>query len=318
MSAKAYRINEMAEPLLEALDGQVPPLRANYRPAALVPLKPLILDPKSTPVALCNWPHNQLQEDDILLARDNNLEEEPKEVKGQELELNIDIDVREHNVKEEEEKGIDLDIDDAIGDTWGVEEVVDLPDEDFSTAKINQDAFSSLAESAPGKDPILEKAKNSQLVGELVACGEFESATGLLKRQIGVSNTEPFLSIFKKTFNSSRIKISGLPFTNPVELQLSEDGKRPYVMGSIKQLTTMLRAAYKLTTDGKFNEAINAFREILLHIPLLVLGDPQEEQDLYALIRICYNYIVMLRCEITKRQVQVNILFSNFFKHEFH
>jgi len=93
---------------------------------------------------------------------------------------------------------------------------------------------------------------------------------------------------------------------NPLSIHLSsEDGKKLQVLGSLSQLMNILRVGYRQTSDGKFAEALSSFRDILLQIPLLVLQNPQEEQDVYTLVNICYNYIMALRCEISRRQNQV-------------
>ena len=76
-------------------------------------------------------------------------------------------------------------------------------------------------------------------------------------------------------------------------------------MGSISQLGGLLKGAYRFTTEGKFAEALESFQNVLLHIPLLVLRNSQEEEDVYALIRICYHYILAMKCELGKKQVAV-------------
>ena len=264
-------------------------------------------------MSLCNWPHKELNEEDILLARTNELTEDTQDTDSPELELNIDTNISGQSPDTRGNSGLLKEYEEPIEGNWGVDDIMDLPDFDTPVnVQTNGEMFSSLADSAPGKDPILERVRNSQLAGELVTCGDFEGAAALLKKQIGLGNIDPFLPTFNKIFRSSQVTVSGLPFINPITIQMSEDGKRPYVLGNISQLTSLLRVGYKLTTDGKFTEAISTFREILLHIPLLVLQNPQDEQDIYALINICYNYIMALKCEVTRRQVQV-ICFSYVF-----
>ena len=272
----------------------------------MIPPKPLILDPKSSEAALCNWPHHQLQEEDILLSRETQeTEEQQPEKAAQELELNLDS-----RPYEEEPPGANSsapkDLDEPIEGDWGDVGFIDIPDAEVLSASHTPQNVSNIADSAPGRDPIVERAKNSQIAGELVAIGDFEAAAGILKRQIGVVEAGPMLPIFEKIYRSSSIKIPGLPFTSPIDIQLSEDGRKPYVLGSISQLTGLLRAAYKLTTEGKFAEAQVGFRNVLLHIPLLVLKTQQEEEDVYALIKICYNYIFAMNCELAKKQNAVS------------
>jgi len=185
-----------------------------------------------------------------------------------------------------------------------VDDILDIPDVEIPATTQGQETFSALADSAPGKDPIFERAKTSQLAGELVAIGEYESAAGLLKKQIGLVDVDKVLGVFRKIHKSTQVKISGFQFSNPVNVLMSEDGKRPYTMVTMNQLTGMLREAYRTMTKGKFGEALDSFREILLHIPLLVLHNQNEEQDIHSLIRICYNYILAIKCELSKKQVQ--------------
>ena len=274
------------------------------KPKALVPLKPLITDPKSTQVALCNWPHNQLQDEEILLARDaQTVENEGEEVANQELEMNLDVNVSPAEIEAPFSAGKDFD--EPVEGNWGVDDILDIPDVEIPATTGTQETFSALADSAPGKDPIFERAKTSQLAGELVACGEFESAAGLLKKQIGLVDVDKVLKVFQKIHISSQVKISGFQFSNPVNILMSEDGKRPYTMVTLSQLTGMLREAYRTMTKGKFSEASDSFKEILLHIPLLVLHNQSEEQDVHSLIRICYNYILATKCELSKKNAQV-------------
>ena len=44
----------------------------------------------------------------------------------------------------------------------------------------------------------------------------------------------------------------------------------------LSTLVQQLQIAYQLTTGGKFNEAIERFRNILLSVPLLVVDNKQE------------------------------------------
>lgn len=271
----------------------------------MVPLKPLITDPKTSQVSLCNWPHNQLQDEEILLARDAQaVENEGEEiVNQQELEMNLDVNVSPAEIEAPFSAGNALD--EPVEGNWGVDDILDIPDVEIPAASEGKESFSALADSAPGKDPVVDRAKTSQLAGELVAIGEFENAAGLLKKQIGLVDADKIIGVFQKIHKSSQVKISGLPFSNPVNILMSEDGKRPYTMVTMNQLTGMLREAYRTMTKGKFSEAMESFKEILLHIPLLVLHNQNEEQDVHSLIRICYNYVLATKFELAKKQVQV-------------
>ena len=44
----------------------------------------------------------------------------------------------------------------------------------------------------------------------------------------------------------------------------------------LNDLVQRLQTAYQLTTQGKFNDAADRFRQILLSVPLLVVDNKQE------------------------------------------
>ena len=57
-----------------------------------------------------------------------------------------------------------------------------------------------------------------------------------------------------------------------------------------------------MTTSGKFGEATERFRAILLSIPLLVVETKAEEQEAVQLKEICCNYLVGLMMESARKE----------------
>jgi len=53
-------------------------------------------------------------------------------------------------------------------------------------------------------------------------------------------------------------------------------GGMPAVGLKLNDLVQRLQVAYQLTTQGKFQEAVERFRSILLSVPLLVVDNKQE------------------------------------------
>ena len=70
----------------------------------------------------------------------------------------------------------------------------------------------------------------------------------------------------------------------------------------LSDLVTRLQSGYQLTTSGKFGEAMDRFRAILLSIPLLVVESKQEEQEALQLKEICCNYLVGLSMEAARKE----------------
>lgn len=85
--------------------------------------------------------------------------------------------------------------------------------------------------------------------------------------------------------------------------KISSTSALPAPVISLNELITRLQTAYQLTTKGKFQDAINRFRIILLSIPLLVVDSPSEESEARSLINICREYIVGLSMEMTRKSM---------------
>jgi coatomer protein complex subunit alpha (xenin) len=66
-------------------------------------------------------------------------------------------------------------------------------------------------------------------------------------------------------------------------------GGIPAVGLKLNTLVNRLQVAYQLTTGGKFGEAIDKFRQILLSVPLLVVDNKQEISE--VLRDLCINCI---------------------------
>lgn len=105
----------------------------------------------------------------------------------------------------------------------------------------------------------------------------------LLHDQVGVTDFEQYKQIFMRTFARGRSAFAAIP-TVPClygypHRNWREAGARaglPAIGVKLSDLATWLQAAYKLTTQGKFEEAIEKFRYVLLSVPLLVVDNKTE------------------------------------------
>ena len=256
----------------------------------------MIIDQGSSPQATYNWPHNQLQEDDLLIVKDNLEQEETVESQKPGFELDLDAEVIEKKNSIGQQEKIETE-----QNEWGIEDL-DIPDLEIPS-KVQEAAPVSMFDYAEGRDAIYEKTKNSQVASELVSCGYFEAAKSLLKKQIGAVNVDSLNPIFGRIYVSSNLAVTGLPFTLPYYHIISNENNRPYVMNSLQNIEILLNKGYQLSTMGKFQDAIITFREVLWNIPLIVLNEPAKENDIHAMIRICIEYIIGFKCEITRKQL---------------
>ena len=71
----------------------------------------------------------------------------------------------------------------------------------------------------------------------------------------------------------------------------------------MNDLVQRLQSCYQLTTAGKFNDAVEKFRAILLSIPLLVVDTKQDETEATQLREICMNYLVGLTMESARKEL---------------
>ena len=314
ITAVTHNIQEMALPLKQSLTTEFPLFK--HKAVTLIPPKPLIPDLESSKITQMNWPHHSVAEEDLLQTKEEDEETKIKEVIEERNELDIEIntnnEVEEIHHSPNEEKNNDLEEEEEeVKDNWGIDDL-ELPEE---PAKPVTQAKPQIKDTEPVvlplTDKLLETVKYSNKIGDLVACGFFEQAMEALRKQIGVNKFEPFKQIFLDIYMGSSVLLSSVPFTSPLELRLLDDKREfaPLSFVNMSFIENELKAAYKLTTEGTFNEAISRFRRILLLIPMMTIQKIKEKEDVLLLIRICLEYIVGLRCEVSRKQINVDFLF---------
>ncbi|KAK3106032.1 hypothetical protein FSP39_011311 [Pinctada imbricata] len=151
---------------------------------------------------------------------------------------------------------------------------------------------------------------NSQLPVDHILAGSFETAMRLLHDQVGVVEFESYKQLFMQTYSRSRTCFNGLPSVPPLfgypHRNWKEAGARsgvPSVGLRLNTLVQQLQVAYQMTTTGKFGDAIDKFRSILLSVPLLVVDNKQEIAEAQQLIEICREYIVGLSMEQSRKEL---------------
>uniref|UniRef100_A0A8C6WJ02 Coatomer protein complex, subunit alpha n=1 Tax=Neogobius melanostomus TaxID=47308 RepID=A0A8C6WJ02_9GOBI len=82
----------------------------------------------------------------------------------------------------------------------------------------------------------------------------------------------------------------------------------PAVGLRLSDLISRLQQCYQLTTSGRFEEAVDRFRVILLSVPLLVVDNKQEIAEAQQLITICREYIVGLTMETERKKLPKDTL----------
>ncbi|XP_076308950.1 coatomer subunit alpha [Tachypleus tridentatus] len=149
---------------------------------------------------------------------------------------------------------------------------------------------------------------NSKFVVDHVLAGSFETAFRLLHDQIGAVNFEPLKSLFMTTFTRARTSFLALPYLPTMYAhphrnwkEAGAKGGLPAIGCKLNDLIQRLQMCYQLTTSGKFQEAIERFRSLLLSILLLMVETKQDIAEARQILEICREYVLGLSLELERK-----------------
>ncbi|MED6268154.1 hypothetical protein CHARACLAT_019377, partial [Characodon lateralis] len=310
LTAATHGLDEEAEALKETFDPEketVPEIDPNAQ--LLQPPPPI--NPLDT-----NWP---------LLTVSKGFFEGAIAAKGKAVQMAADLDMEAAGGEgwgDDAELAMDedgfIDAQDVLGDEglgkeegggWDIDEEVELPPEldvPAGAGGSTEDGF--FVPPTKGMSPTQMWCNNSQLPVDHILAGSFETAMRLLHDQVGVVNFAPYKSLFMQTLSRGRTAYLGLPslpcLRGHPQRNWKDCGAKqglPAVGLRLSDLISRLQQCYQLTTAGRFEEAVERFRAILLSIPLLVVDNKQEIAEAQQLITICREYIVGLTMEVERK-----------------
>ncbi|XP_028566118.2 coatomer subunit alpha [Podarcis muralis] len=197
------------------------------------------------------------------------------------------------------------------GGGWEIEEDLDLPPElDVPGGPAGEAEDGFFVPPTKGTSPAQVWCNNSQLPVDHILAGSFETAMRLLHDQVGVVTFAPYKQLFLQTYARGRTTYQALPSLPAMygypHRNWKDAGLKnalPAVGLKLNDLIQRLQLCYQLTTAGKFEEAVEKFRSILLSVPLLVVDNKQEIAEAQQLIAICREYIVGLSMEIERKKL---------------
>ena len=133
-----------------------------------------------------------------------------------------------------------------------------------------------------------------------ILCGSFESAMTLFHKQFGIVNFEPLRQSFMTVYETSR---SVVPNSDLI------DATRQYLPTSVSvfdasSVRQRLSHSLKLTTGGKFEEALEEFRKVLCSLILMPINTSSYE-EFKKLLKTCSQYILGLRLELKRREMSL-------------
>ncbi|GAA49855.1 coatomer protein complex subunit alpha [Clonorchis sinensis] len=192
---------------------------------------------------------------------------------------------------------------------------LELPKELQTSGPVHAMAGESFVAPPTGRLPSQFWSDNSRLPHDHVMAGNWSEAMRLLNSQVGVVDFGPYKPLFLSMFSGSRSVGTGIPSTPSVFIYPQRNWKKtsmnsalPTVVITLNNLINRLQSAYQLTTKGKFQDAVDRFRAILLSIPLLVVDSTSEESEAKRLIGVCKEYILGLSMELFRKAMPKDTL----------
>ncbi|CAF4662195.1 unnamed protein product, partial [Rotaria sp. Silwood2] len=204
---------------------------------------------------------------------------------------------------------------DEQGEGWG-DTAIELPP-DLEAAGVSggtgdeEDASGYFVAPTKGQSVPQAWTQNSKLPVDHILSGSFESAMRLLHDQVGIVSFDEYKQLFLQIYSRSRIAFTALPslpslYSYPLRNWREAHSPKlfyPAVGLKLEELVGRLQIAYRLTTNGKFQEGVEKFRSILLSVPLLVVDSRQDILESQQLIEICKEYIVGLQLSMAKKDL---------------
>ncbi|QHN78640.1 Coatomer subunit [Arachis hypogaea] len=312
ITASVHGLHDVAERLAAELGDDVPSLPEGKVPSLLMPPSPVMCG--------SDWPLLRVMRGMFDGAFDNAgrgvADEEEYEAAdadwGEELDI-VDVDgVQNGDVAAILEDGEVAEENDEEGG-WEMEDLGLGPEED--TPRAANSASSVFVTPTPGMPVSQIWIQKSSLAADHAAAGNFETAMRLLNRQLGIRNFTPLRSMFIDLHSGSHSYLRAFSSAPVISLAIERGWTEsasanvrgpPALPFKFSQLDEKLRAGYKLTTAGKFTEALRTFVNILHTIPLVVVESRREVDEVKELIIIVKEYVLGLQMELKRREIRDN------------
>ncbi|KAG1354429.1 coatomer subunit alpha-1 [Cocos nucifera] len=315
VTAATHGLTEVADRLAAELGDNVPSIPEGKVSSLLMPPRPLMCSG--------DWPLLRVMRGIFeggldSLGRTGHEEEEASGADWGDEDLDIvDVEgvIQNGDIVAEVEDGEANEENDEEGG-WDLEDLELPPDVD--TPKANPNARSSLfVAPTPGMPVSQIWIQKSSLAGEHVAAGNFDTAMRLLSRQLGIKNFAPLKPLFMDLYVGSHTYLRAFAtvpvISTAVEKGWSESASPnvrgpPALVFKFSQMDEKLKAAYRVTTEGRFPEALRQFLSILHTIPLMVVDSRREVDEVKELIEIAREYVLGLKIEVKRKETKDNAI----------
>ncbi|MQL75538.1 hypothetical protein Taro_007921 [Colocasia esculenta] len=316
VTASVHGLTDVASRLAVELGDNIPVLPHGKVPSLLTPPHPL----------LCSgdWPLLRVMRGVFEGGLDNvgrSAHEEDEDATAadwgdEDLDIvGIENATQNVGIGEEVEGGEEHEENDGEGG-WDMEDLELPPDIETPKAVVNSHKSLFVAPN-PGMPVSQIWIQKSSLAGEHVAAGNFDTAMRLLSRQLGIKNFALLKPSFMDIYMGSHSYLRAFALSPVISLAVEkgwDESASPNVRGPLTlvfnfyQLEEKLKLAYKATTEGKFPEALRLFLNILHTIPLIVVEQRKDVDEVKELVVIAREYVLGLKIEIKRKEIKDNVV----------
>ncbi|GAM20654.1 hypothetical protein SAMD00019534_038290 [Acytostelium subglobosum LB1] len=194
----------------------------------------------------------------------------------------------------------DIEIEATGGEGWGLDELKGLESVDSG----HQDSFFVPPQPGPSFSQIW--ARNSNFAVDHVASGSFETAMNIFNQQLGIVNFEPLKQLFLNIHQATRLSLGALTSVPSLLEPVQRKHGQPFIPYNLNHLIDRLKSqAYRATTEGRFNEALEHFTYILHTSLFTTVDNRQEFNEVKELMSVCREYIMGIRLELERKQIEL-------------
>lgn len=202
------------------------------------------------------------------------------------------------------------DLEDAQ-DGWVEEEMSD--EDELEEEKEEKSEYTA---PTPGLSITSNWSRMSDLALHHVLTGSYKSAFRLLEDQVGAINPEPLKKIFEDLFLQSRAAYQGLALYSTLYIYPTSTKNKGDIVTlpsggyQIEELEKRLTDSYSLFSKGRFREAIESFRSLLLSTLFLqvypresTLSVDEQIDRVKEMIEISKEYILGLQIWLARKEI---------------
>ena len=319
ISAKLHGLEEVAERIKVAIETQEGSVEGLMEKVPVGTKKGgRLLQPPTPIVRAGNWPTLEIKKttlEDLSAADAGDEYEEDAPVAaaadtGASAGAAWDDDFGADDAGMGEADDFDLGGDDDMG--WGddLDDLGDMGEDEAKPAQVDDmAAFNEIGGDVgfqmppAGRPPAGCWVGNSSHAADHMAAGGASSAMQLLHRQIAASDFSNIKESMIGCYLGSTVSLPGVPGSGSMIIPLMRnDGgghpgndSLPRTSSTMRSLVTGVRMGYKYFQGGKFNEAKNAFNDVLSQIPLTVTENRNQANEMKEMLEICREYVTAIR-----------------------